>query len=219
MRRIVDIGFSVCAITILAPLFFLVAFLVWVRDGRPVLYSQKRAGLRGETFLIYKFRTMSRSAGAIGGPLTFRADARITRMGRFLRRYKLDEFPQLWNVLKGDMTIVGPRPEVLEWVARYDPEERVILEHRPGLTDPVQLLFRHEQDFLESKEQYDRLFHFKVSKQIEYGRTRSFVSDLCVVLRTPFAIVMRRPNQQELALYRALGCTGVRGSNGENRDS
>jgi lipopolysaccharide/colanic/teichoic acid biosynthesis glycosyltransferase len=219
MRRIVDIGFSVSAIIILAPLLSLMAFLVWVRDGRPVLYSQKRAGLRGKPFLIYKFRTMSRSAAAIGGALTFRADARITRMGRFLRRYKLDEFPQLWNVLKGDMTIVGPRPEVLEWVARYDPEERVILEHRPGLTDPVQLLLRHEQDFLESKEQYDRLFHFKVSKQIEYGRTRSFVSDLGVVLRTPFAIVMRRPNQQELALYRALGCTGVRGSNCEHRDS
>jgi lipopolysaccharide/colanic/teichoic acid biosynthesis glycosyltransferase len=203
-RRCVDVFVSCMGLIFLAPLLAVVALLVRVVDGAPILFSQNRAGLNGVPFRMFKFRTMRKDAERSGGSLTFRADQRITGLGRALRWSKLDELPQLFNVLRGDMTLIGPRPEVLDWVNRYTADEREVLNAKPGLTDPVQILFRHEQDFLNSAAEYEQLVSIKVRKQIEYLRYRTFASDLATVIRTAGAIISRKPSSEEIAIYAAI---------------
>jgi lipopolysaccharide/colanic/teichoic acid biosynthesis glycosyltransferase len=203
-RRCVDVFVSCLGLIFLAPLFALVALLVRVVDGSPILFLQNRAGLNGVPFRMFKFRTMRKGAEQSGGLLTFRADQRITRLGRALRWSKFDELPQLFNVLRGDMTLIGPRPEVLDWVNRYTADEREVLNAKPGLTDPVQILFRHEQDFLNSAAEYEKLVSIKVRKQIEYLRCRSFSSDLATVIQTAASIISRKPSPEEIAIYAAI---------------
>src|SRR5215468_3657988 len=164
-RRAVDIIASAVALVLLAPLLGVLALLVRFTTGRPVFFQQWRAGQNGAPFRLIKFRTMRVDAEQSGGSLTFQADRRITRVGRFLRDFKLDELPQFWNVLRGEMTLIGPRPEVLDWVERYTPEQREVLTVKPGLGDPVQLLFRHEQDHLTTAVEYERLYPIKVRRQ------------------------------------------------------
>jgi lipopolysaccharide/colanic/teichoic acid biosynthesis glycosyltransferase len=208
VRRLIDLVVAAHALVILSPIFALVALIVRVCDGRPVFFRQQRAGFMGVPFWMFKFRTMSSNAETSGGTLTFRGDCRITRTGRFLRRTKLDELPQLLNVLRGDMTLIGPRPEVLDWVARYTAEEREVLGFKPGLTDPVQVLFRHEQDFLTSTAEYEKLLTIKIRKQIEYLHSRNAFSDFLTILRTVMAIFTTRPRQEELAVYAAIRSRG-----------
>jgi lipopolysaccharide/colanic/teichoic acid biosynthesis glycosyltransferase len=192
---------SASALLLLAPVFICVGCLVLINDGPPILFFQQRAGRHGGPFWMIKFRTMRRNAERSGGSLTFKADARITPLGSFLRRCKLDELPQLWNILRGEMTLIGPRPEVLDWVERYTPAQREVLRAKPGLTDPVQLLFRHEQDFLTSAAEYEQLVMIKVDRQIAFLRCRTFLSDIVTALRTLRAIFPSRPSTEELAVY------------------
>jgi lipopolysaccharide/colanic/teichoic acid biosynthesis glycosyltransferase len=146
---------------------------------------------------------MTQEAGQ-RGDLTLKSDARITPVGRFLRQYKLDELPQLLNILKGEMAFVGPRPELPNWTARYSREERTILQVRPGLTDPVQLMFRHEQNFLENAAQYELLFREKVARQLQYQEVRTPLKDLKVILQTIPAILNDNPGTEELAIYERI---------------
>src|SRR2546425_4518457 len=134
-KRILDLVGAGAGVALLSPLFLLVAFLVKAGDGGPVFFRQVRVGHRGRPFRMWKFRTMVPDAEALGLPLTVGRDSRVTRVGAWLRRLKLDELPQLFNVLVGDMTFVGPRPEVPCYVALYDAAERRGLGLGPGITD------------------------------------------------------------------------------------
>ena len=158
------------------------------RDG-PAVYAGKRVGRGGREFKMYKFRSMVTNADRIGGPNTSDADSRITSTGRFLRRYKLDELPQLVNVLRGDMSFVGPRPEVPVQVANWTDEERKVLAVRPGITDWASLKFHNEGEILAGQpdpdEAYDRLIRpGKLQLGREYVERSTFVDDLKIIWRT-----------------------------------
>ena len=206
-RRLIDLLVAVIALIALSPLLALLSLLVWASSGRPIFFLQSRAGLNGAPFRMIKFRTMRRNAEQTGGSLTFKADPRITPVGRFLRRWKFDELPQLLNVLVGEMTLIGPRPEVLDWSERYTREQREILRAKPGLSDPVQILFRHEQDYLGSRSEYEKLFAIKVRKQIEYLRCRTPRSDMVTAFRTFRALFPSRACEDELAIYAQIQST------------
>ncbi|KUN23371.1 hypothetical protein AQJ23_25450 [Streptomyces antibioticus] len=140
VRRTLDVTVALALLIALAPVLTLLALLVGATSGRPVVFRQRRVGEGAAEFTLYKFRSMR--AGCAGPGVTGGADARVTRTGRLLRRLSLDELPQLWNVLRGDMTLVGPRPEVPHLAERYPPEHRWVFRHRPGLTGPCQLRSR-----------------------------------------------------------------------------
>ena len=174
---------------ILSPLFF----LAWIRIKRdsdgPVIYRATRIGLRGRPFTMYKFRTMVADADRIGGPSTSEDDPRLTRAGAMLRRYKLDELPQLVNVIKGEMSFVGPRPDVPTEVAKYTAEERLLLTVRPGITDWASLRFHNEGQILRGYEDphaaYLQLIRpEKVRLGLEYVEHATFKTDLAILLRT-----------------------------------
>ncbi|MFI9766630.1 sugar transferase [Streptomyces sp. NPDC052415] len=139
-RRALDVTLALALLIVLAPVLALLALLVAATSGRPVLFRQRRVGQGGREFTLYKFRTMRN--GGTGPGVTSGRDARVTRTGRQLRRLSLDELPQLWNVLRGDMTLAGPRPEVPQLARRYAPEHQWVFGHRPGLTGPCQLRSR-----------------------------------------------------------------------------
>jgi lipopolysaccharide/colanic/teichoic acid biosynthesis glycosyltransferase len=200
VRRAVDFVLSAFLLVTLFPVFLIVSAVVLLTMGQPIFYGQYRGGQHGRPFKMFKFRTMNPDAEA-GGPLTLREDPRIPPMGRLLRKYKIDELPQLVNVFLGQMTFVGPRPEVLDWVAQYSPQERRVLRTRPGLTDPVQILFRHEQDHLEGPDQYRALMRVKVRRQLDYLSRRSAVSDLRAVFDTFRCILNHRASDEELRVY------------------
>jgi lipopolysaccharide/colanic/teichoic acid biosynthesis glycosyltransferase len=204
IRRAIDIVVSAFSFLLAAPLLGGIAALLFFTQGRPIIFRQSRAGKDGVPFNMLKFRTMLPLAEQQGGSLTFGADPRITPIGAFLRNYKFDELPQLLNVLRGDMTIIGPRPEVLDWVAKYTTEQKRVLRVKPGLTDPVQLTFRNEQRFLSSAEEYKQLYAIKVEKQLQYIETRSGISDLRVVFSTLKAIFDHSVGEQELSVYSAI---------------
>jgi lipopolysaccharide/colanic/teichoic acid biosynthesis glycosyltransferase len=148
-RRILDLTVAFCLLVLLAPLLLLLAVLVRTTSGGPVLFRQWRVGEGGREFALYKFRTMRN--GSAGPGITLGRDPRVTGAGQLLRRLHLDELPQLWNVLRGDMTLVGPRPEIPDLARRYPPEHRWVFRHRPGLTGPCQLRSRAESDELDGR--------------------------------------------------------------------
>jgi len=130
----------------------IIAVLIKLDSPGPVIYSQWRVGKNGRLFKLYKFRTMVKDADRIGGTVTTDDDPRITRIGKILRKFKLDELPQLWNVLKGDMSFVGPRPDVPGYADKLEGDERIVLSVRPGITGPATLKYRNEEEILASVE-------------------------------------------------------------------
>ena len=187
-QRILDIFASGAGLVLLSPLFLVIAASVKVQDRGPVFYRSRRVGIGGRLFSIYKFRTMVQGADRVGGGLTVRGDRRVTRVGRVLRAYKLDELPQLLNVFKGDMSLVGPRPENPAYVERYTAEQREILRYRPGITSPASLHYRNEEELLtggNTDEQYlGSILPHKLSIDLAYLRRRTVLSDLRVILQT-----------------------------------
>jgi len=192
LKRIFDVVLSTVGLVLTAPLFLLIALAVFLDDGRPVLFRQLRAGENGRAFRIFKFRTMVRDAEAMLPELVpseeldrplfkLRADPRVTRVGRFLRMTSLDELPQLLNVLGGEMSIVGPRPEVFDVVERYEPEHEIRLRVKPGVTGPWQISGRSELTFEEM-----------ISVEREYVENLSLGRDLRIVLMTIPAVFGRR---------------------------
>jgi lipopolysaccharide/colanic/teichoic acid biosynthesis glycosyltransferase len=188
-KRIYDMFFAVMGLLALAPLLALVAILVKLGDGGPVFFRQERVGHHGRLFLIWKFRTMTVGSERAGPLLTAGGDRRITRVGRWLRRTKLDELPQLWNVLRGDMSFVGPRPEVPRYVALYSPLQREVLDFRPGITDPATLRFRDEEGLLaqavDSEAFYiEHCVPQKVEINLNYARQANLWKDTIIIIRT-----------------------------------
>ncbi|MEJ5998978.1 sugar transferase [Paucibacter soli] len=193
-KRLFDILCAALGLALLAPLLLLLALWVKLDTPGPVFYRQERVGRHGRPFLIHKFRSM-RVDDVPGLQITVGADPRITRSGRFLRASKLDELPQLWDVLRGAMSLVGPRPEVPRYVALY-PEElrRIVLSVRPGITDPASLQFRHESELLAraadpEREYVEVLMPQKLRLACAYVKTASLAQDLRVIARTLGALL------------------------------
>jgi lipopolysaccharide/colanic/teichoic acid biosynthesis glycosyltransferase len=187
LRRMFDTGCAAAGLACLVPLFVLVALAIKLDDGGPILYSQFRVGRGLRKFRLFKFRSMfSHLAG--GSLLTAPRDARITRVGRFLRRYKLDELPQLVNVLRGEMQLVGVRPQVEKFVDIFPDEYEELLQTPPGITDLASLSFRNEEGLFQEnsiEEQYiTKILPVKLEMSLKYSRARTFQSDLVILFRT-----------------------------------
>ena len=194
LKRTIDLSLALTALVPLSPLLLAIAALIKLDDGGPVFYRGVRIGRRGVAFRIYKFRTMVVNADRLGGPSTSDDDPRITRAGRWLRRSKLDELPQLLNVVKGEMSFVGPRPEIAQEVALYSPEERALLSLRPGITDWASIRFRDEGAMLrgaaDPHETYRRVIRpEKMRLALEYVRTASLATDVKILVATLRALV------------------------------
>jgi len=195
-KRLFDLVASFLGLLVLAPVLLGIAIWVKLDSPGPVFFRQVRVGRHGVPFRIFKFRTMGVDAER-EGKLTVGADRRVTRSGRFLRRYKLDELPQLFDVLRGTMSLVGPRPEVPEYVNRYPTEIRqLVLSVKPGLTDHASLALLDESEMLaqyeDPEEAYVRvLLPKKLAMYCDYVRTRSFSADLAIVWKTLLRIVFR----------------------------
>ena len=190
-KRLIDVVVAVCGLVLLSPILVAVALAVRFSSHGPVLFRQERLGQFGRTFIMYKFRTMRHRAGPMqhGSQVTAAGDKRITPVGRFLRRYKLDELPQLMNVLKGDMSLVGPRPEVDRYARCYPAEYARILAVRPGITDIATIAFRDEERILarsaEPEQAYiSEVLPAKIRLYFKYLEEQSLKTDLSILVRT-----------------------------------
>ena len=191
MKRLFDFTFAILGLTILSPVLIIVSLIIIISPG-PILFSQKRVGGQGRLFILYKFRTMVHNADTMsGGSITVENDDRITVIGKLLRRWKLDELPTLWNVLKGDMSFVGPRPDVPGYADKLVGESRRVLEMRPGITGPATLKYSNEEKLLagvDNPKKYNDevIFSDKVQINLEYMDNWSFWGDIKIIFKTIF---------------------------------
>lgn len=196
-KRCFDILCSLLGLVVLTPLFILIMILIKTTSKGPIFFRQIRAGQYGHEFLIHKFRTMVLDAENIGPQITIGHDPRITSIGQFLRRTKLDELPQLIDVLVGNMSLVGPRPEVLEYVNTYQKEIKdVVLSVRPGITDWASIKMIDENLLLASAQNPQQLYMDKILPQklayaVKYVNTRTFLTDLVIICITVSKIFIR----------------------------
>jgi len=191
LHRAFDVLCAATGLLFLSPLFCAAALAIKVDDGGPVLYRQSRVGKGFRLFRICKFRSMVTGADR-GSLLTAAGDLRLTRVGRWLRRYKIDELPQLFNVLKGEMQLVGARPEVKRYVEMFRPQYAVLLQDRPGLTDAASLAYRREEHLfsIQVERQYvEEILPDKLKLSLDYQEHRTFLSDIRILLRTVFALI------------------------------
>lgn len=195
MKRVFDALFSATTLVLLTPLLLVIAAAVAAESRGGAFYHQERIGRHGVLFRLHKFRSMQ--VHREGAQVTLgTSDPRITSVGRVLRNYKLDELPQLWNVVKGDMSLVGPRPEVAKYVALYTDEMREVLTVRPGITDPASIAGFDEGERLEAAADPERYYREiimpeKVQQQLAYVRSATFGSDIRIIARTFFRIFKR----------------------------
>jgi lipopolysaccharide/colanic/teichoic acid biosynthesis glycosyltransferase len=188
-KRIFDFVASFCGLIVLFPMFFVIAILIKREDGGRVFFRQTRVGQNNKRFEIYKFRTMIENAERAGAQVTKGDDPRITRIGKILRKYKIDEFPQLINVIKGEMSLVGPRPEVPKYVKFFEEDYKEILKVKPGITDYASLEYKNENELLKGADDPERVYLEKVlPEKIEYYKKYlkdiGFLTDLKLILRT-----------------------------------
>lgn len=194
-KRLFDVVTSGVGLVLLFPALCVIALLVKLDSRGSVFFRQERVGRHGRTFRIFKFRTMRPATSGIGGQLTVRDDPRVTRVGRALRHYKLDELPQLLNVFIGDMSVVGPRPEVPRYVAAWtDDIKSIVLSVRPGLTDLASIEFRDESALLAADENPERKYLEEIAPAknelaVRYVESQSFWLDIKILFRTVAAIL------------------------------
>ena len=196
LKRGFDIFVAALGLLVFSPLLLLVMLAIWMQDFRPPFYIAARAARGGGLFNMVKFRSMVLNADRIGGSSTAGDDRRITTVGRFVRAYKIDELIQLWNVLKGDMSLVGPRPQVQLDASLYTDEESRMLSVRPGITDPASIVFSDEGDVLHGSPDPDLLYNqiirpWKSRLALAYIDHRTFCMDLWLIFLTVVAIVSR----------------------------
>lgn len=194
LRRVLDLSVACTGLLVSAPVLGLAAAAIWLDDGGPVFFRQRRVGRGAVPFTMLKLRTMRHAPVAQGPHFSSAADRRITRVGHWLRKSKIDELPQLWNVLRGDMGVVGPRPETCEYFERYSPAAKRIARHLPGVTDPASVLFRWEGELLERVDDPERFYWqvivpAKAAIAEEYGKRADVLSDLQVLARTVRALL------------------------------
>lgn len=192
LKWIFDRTVSFIGLLVLWPLLMVIGICIRLRmpDG-PVLFRQQRVGRHGRLFTLVKFRTMTVNHG--GSYISVAGESRITPLGAFLRKYKLDELPELWNVLKGDMSFVGPRPDVPGYADRLSGEERRILEVRPGITCPATLKYRNEEELLAAQADPaayndEVIWPDKVRMNMKYAENHSFIDDIRIILQTLFMV-------------------------------
>jgi len=190
LKRAFDLLASGAGLVVLSPLFLILALLVRLDSRGPVFYHATRVGRGGKTFRLHKFRTMVADADRQGPGITRADDSRVTRAGRWLRRAKLDELPQLVNVLRGEMSLVGPRPEDPRYVALYTPQQRAILDYRPGITSMASLKYRREEHELAGpdweRRYVEEVMPAKLHLDLAYAQEASLLRDLRLILRTIF---------------------------------
>jgi len=189
LKRLFDIITSFLGILVLSPVLLLVVILVKLRTPGSIFFCQKRTGRRGKPFMLYKFRTMIPYHS--GSSISVWGESRITPLGAKLRKYKVDELPELWNVLKGDMSLVGPRPDVPEYTERLKGEELRILDLRPGITSPASIRYANEEVLIASASDPHKYYNEviwpdKVRLNLEYANNRSFFGDLIIIFDTIF---------------------------------
>lgn len=191
-KRIFDLLVSALGLIILSPIFALIALLIRLTSPGPVFYRARRVGQGGREFTLYKFRSMVADADRRGPGITAAGDPRVTSIGRVLRRTKLDELPQLWNVLRGDMSLVGPRPEDPRYVALYTPAQRRVLDVRPGITSLASIEYRNEEAVLHGPDWEQRYIHevmpAKLAIDLRYVQRATLFTDLLIILRTLLAL-------------------------------
>lgn len=197
LKRLFDIIFSTVGLITVSPFLIFSAVMIKLDSKGPVFYRGIRIGKYGKPFKIYKFRTMVADAEKLGGPSTADDDPRVTKMGRFLRKYKLDELPQLINVLKGEMSFVGPRPEVRVEVETYNSEEKKVLNVKPGITDYASLVFHNEGEILKGSSNPHQTYREKIRPEklrlaLKYVERHSFLVDMKIILETLTALVKTR---------------------------
>lgn len=202
-KRLLDMAVAGAALIGTGPLFGVLAVVIRLDSKGPVLYRGTRIGRGTKPFRLLKFRTMVQNAETLGGPSTADSDGRVTRVGRFLRTYKLDELPQFINILLGDMSLVGPRPQVPTYLDRYNEEERTIFSVRPGITDWASIRFHNEGQILASSgmsdvdKAYDLLIHpEKTRLQLKYLREQSLLVDLQILFQTASTLIRTRARAQ-----------------------
>jgi lipopolysaccharide/colanic/teichoic acid biosynthesis glycosyltransferase len=195
-KRGFDLLISTSGLIILSPFMLLICLLIVIDDGTPVIYKAGRVGKYGRIFKMFKFRTMIRNAEKAGPSSASSSDSRITKTGRFLRKYKLDELPQLLNVFTGQMSIIGPRPEEKKFTDLFNEEERMILSVKPGITDWASLLNSNEGEILEGSEDPDQTYMElirpgKIELQLKYVRNSNFLVDLKILFLTLRKLIFR----------------------------
>ncbi|KPJ56998.1 hypothetical protein AMJ49_03080 [Parcubacteria bacterium DG_74_2] len=194
IKKIFYIFFSFFGLILLSPLFLIISILIKLDSPGPIFYRGVRIGQFGRQFKIFKFRTMLEKAEELGGPSTAADDFRLTKIGKFLKKYKLDEFPQLINVLRDEMSLVGPRPEVKVYVDMMTEEERkTILSVKPGMTDLASLWDFREEEILKGSSDPEKVYMEKIRPkkiqlQLEYVKNRSFLLDLKIIAKTIFKL-------------------------------
>lgn len=199
VKRMVDLAISIPALLLLIPVFLLIGIMIRIDSPGPVFFRQVRIGKGGRPFRIHKFRTMVVDAQSRGGQLTIGEDPRITRIGKVLRKYKIDELPQLIDVVQGSMSLVGPRPEVPTYVARLSDEQRRVLELMPGITDPASIKYRNESEILAKardpeREYCEKILPDKIRINLEYAEHATVFTDLGVILQTILCLVRPQTN-------------------------
>jgi lipopolysaccharide/colanic/teichoic acid biosynthesis glycosyltransferase len=189
MKRLFDFLFSLIGLIFLLPFFIVIALIIILTSKGSVFYLQKRVGINGEDFNLFKFRTMKPNSDKHGLLTIGGRDPRITSVGYFLRKYKLDELPQLFNVLFGDMSIVGPRPEVRKYVDLYSEEQLKVLSVRPGITDQASISYFNENELLgksndPEKRYIEEIMPKKLELNLEYIKDNNMFKDICLILKT-----------------------------------
>lgn len=195
LKRILDFIFALLGLILLTPLLVIISLLIKLDSKGPVFYRGERVGRFGKIFKIWKFRTMVPNAEKIGTIHASRNDPRITKMGKFLRRYKLDELPQLINVFKGEMSFVGPRPQVKYYVNLYNEEEKISLTVRPGMTDYASIRYISQEDIVDEKN-IDKSYQEKIEPEknklrVKYAKNNSLFIDAKIIFQTILAIVKK----------------------------
>lgn len=199
-KRTYDFLFASFGLLLLLPLFAVIALCIKLFDGGPIFYRQSRVGFKGRPFNIFKFRTMVIDADKQGPSITRDGDSRITLIGRVLRKTKLDELPQLFNVVRGEMSLVGPRPEVPKYVATYTEEQKRVLTLKPGITDLATLAFRNEEELLHSVPDFERYYvnncvPEKIRLNLQYAQRASIWEDTKLIVKTLASCCMASPSK------------------------
>ena len=208
-KRLFDLFFAGCGLVVLSPVFLVLAILVKLADNGPILFRQQRVGQGGKPFRILKFRSMVVGAERLGLSVTRDGDPRITRIGQFLRKTKLDELPQLWNVWRGEMSFVGPRPEVPRYVGKYSEAQKRVLSLKPGITDLATLAFRNEEELLLEAIDTERFYlDYCIPRKIElnlaYAESASLWRDTRIILQT-LGLIRTQPQSGSAGILPALG--------------
>lgn len=195
VKRWLGFFLSLILFLLIWPVYFIIAIAILIEDGRPVFYRPQRGGYHNKTFHIFKYRSMIKNADKVGGGTTALNDPRITKVGNFLRKTKLDEIPQLFNIMGGSMSFIGPRPELLRYTDKYEGEEKLIFEVRPGITDFSSIEFINLDEIVgqgNADEMYEKyVLKKKNALRIQYAKEVSFVTDVKLFSQTVWGVIKK----------------------------